>query len=180
MRSPSSASHPFAGCSEISVIPHKVSGRTLNNTPIKFADGATVFVTDVGQVRDAWAVQQNIVRANGQRAVLLSVIKNGNASTLTVIKGVRKALLIARAAAPPGLNINELFDQAKLVSAAVASVVREGTIAPGLTALAILLFLGSWRSALLVMIAIPLSILTSIIVFYFLGYTLNMWIGAEV
>jgi multidrug efflux pump subunit AcrB len=145
----------------------------LNNIPIKFADGATVLVSDVGQVRDAWAVQQNIVRANGQRAVLLSVIKNGNASTLTVVKGVRKALLIARAAAPPGLDINELFDQAKLVSASVAGVVREGTLAAGLTALAILLFLGSWRSALIVMIAIPLSILTSIIVLYFLGYTLN-------
>src|SRR3984885_4714104 len=145
----------------------------LNNIPIKFANGATVLVSDVGQVRDAWAVQQNIVRANGQRAVLLSVIKNGNASTLTVVKGVRKALLIARAAAPPGLDINELFDQAKLVSASVAGVVREGTLAAGLTALAILLFLGSWRSALIVMIAIPLSILTSIIVLYFLGYTLN-------
>jgi multidrug efflux pump subunit AcrB len=145
----------------------------LNNIPIKFAGGATVFVRDVGQVRDAWAVQQNIVRENGQRAVLLSVIKNGNASTLAVVKGVRKALQIARAAAPPGLSINELFDQAKLVSASVASVVREGTIAAGLTALMILLFLGSWRSTLIVMISIPLSILASIIVLYFLGYTIN-------
>jgi multidrug efflux pump subunit AcrB len=145
----------------------------LNNIPIKFANGATVFVRDVGQVRDAWAVQQNIVRQNGQRAVLLSVIKNGNASTLAVVNGVRKALQIARAAAPPGLSINELFDQAKLVSTSVASVVREGAIAAGLTALMILLFLGSWRSTLIVMISIPLSILTSIIVLYFLGYTIN-------
>ena len=145
----------------------------LNNIPIKFVNGATVFVRDVGQVRDAWAVQQNIVRKNGQRAVLLSVIKNGNASTLSVVNGVRKALQTARATAPPGLTIDELFDQAKLVSASVASVVREGAIAVGLTSLMILLFLGSWRSTLIVMISIPLSILTSIVVLYFLGHTIN-------
>ncbi len=145
----------------------------LNNIPIKFVNGATVFVRDVGQVRDASAVQQNIVRQNGQRSVLLSVIKNGNASTLAVVKGVRKVLETARAAAPPGLAINELFDQAKLVSDSVASVVREGAIAAGLTALMILLFLGSWRSTLIVMISIPLSILTSLIVLHFLGETIN-------
>jgi multidrug efflux pump subunit AcrB len=145
----------------------------LNNIPIKFVNGATVFVRDVGQVRDASAVQQNIVRQNGQRSVLLSVIKNGNASTLAVVKGVRKVLETARAAAPPGLTINELFDQAKLVSESVASVVREGAIAAGLTALMILLFLGSWRSTLIVMISIPLSILTSIVVLHFLGETIN-------
>ena len=88
----------------------------LNNIPVKFVNGATVFVRDIGQVRDASAVQQNIVRQNGERSVLLSVIKNGNASTLAVVKGVRKVLETARAAAPPGLAINELFDQAKLVS----------------------------------------------------------------
>src|SRR5258707_13433475 len=145
----------------------------LNNIPIKFVNGATVFVRDVGQVRDASAVQQNIVRQNGQRSVLLSVIKNGNASTLAVVKGVRKVLETARAAAPPGVAINELFDQAKLVSDSVASVVREGAIAAGLTALMILLFLGSWRSTLIVMISIPLSILTSLIVLHFLGETIN-------
>jgi multidrug efflux pump subunit AcrB len=145
----------------------------LNNIPIKFANGATVFIRDVGHVRDAWAVQQNVVRQNGHRGVLLSVIKNGNASTLAVVNGVRKALQVARAAAPPGLTINELFDQAKLVSASVASVVREGAIAAGLTGLMILLFLGSWRSTVIVMISIPLSILTSLIVLHFLGHTLN-------
>src|SRR5215813_10147744 len=145
----------------------------LNNIPIKYVNGATVFVRDVGQVRDASAVQQNIVRQNGERSVLLSVIKNGNASTLAVVKGVRKVLETARAAAPPGLAINELFDQAKLVADSVASVVREGAIAAGLTALMILLFLGSWRSTLIVMISIPLSILTSIIVLHFLGETIN-------
>jgi multidrug efflux pump subunit AcrB len=145
----------------------------LNNIPIKYVNGATVFVSDVGQVRDASAVQQNIVRQNGERSVLLSVIKNGNASTLAVVKGVRKVLETARAAAPPGLAINELFDQAKLVSDSVASVVREGAIAAGLTALMILLFLGSWRSTLIVMISIPLSILTSLIALHFLGETIN-------
>jgi multidrug efflux pump subunit AcrB len=145
----------------------------LNNIPVRFINGATVFVRDVGQVRDASAVQQNIVRQNGERSVLLSVIKNGNASTLAVVNGVRKVLETARAAAPPGLAINELFDQAKLVSDSVASVVREGAIAAGLTALMILLFLGSWRSTLIVMISIPLSILTSIVVLHFLGETIN-------
>src|SRR5215813_6711170 len=145
----------------------------LNNIPIKYVNGATVFVRDVGQVRDASAVQQNIVRQNGQRSVLLSVIKNGNASTLAVVNGVRKALQVARAAAPPGLTINELFDQAKLVSESVAGVIREGTIAACLTALMILVFLGSWRSTLIVMVSIPLSILTSLVVLYFLGETIN-------
>src|SRR5258705_3332325 len=145
----------------------------LNNIPVKFVNGATVLVRDVGQVRDASAVQAHIVRQNGQRSVLLSVIKNGNASTLAVVNGVRKVLETARAAAPPGLAINELFDQAKLVSDSVASVVREGAIAAGLTALMILLFLGSWRSTLIVMISIPLSILTSLIVLHFLGETIN-------
>ena len=145
----------------------------LNNIPVKNVNDAWVFVKDIGQVRDAWAVQQNVVRQDGQRSVLLSVIKNGNASTLAVVNGVHKALQIARAAAPPGLTINELFDQAKLVSESVTSVVREGAIAAGLTALMILLFLGSWRSTLIVMISIPLSALTSIVILYFLGETIN-------
>src|SRR6266403_1502024 len=135
----------------------------LNNIPIKFASGATVFLKDVGQVRDGWAVQQNVVHENGKRSVLLSVIKNGNASTLAVVNGVRKVLQVARAAAPPGLSINELFDQSKLVRASIAGVLHEGAIAAGLTGLMILLFLGSWRSTLIVLISIPLSILTSIV-----------------
>jgi multidrug efflux pump subunit AcrB len=145
----------------------------LNDIPIKYVDGQTVFIKDVGQVHDGWAVQQNIVRQDGRRSVLLSVIKNGNASTVAVVNGVRKVLEIARKAAPPGLSINELFDQSKLVTASIESVVREGGIAAGLTGLMILLFLGSWRSTLIVLISIPLSILTSIVVLYFLGDTLN-------
>jgi len=134
----------------------------LNNIPIKYTSGPTVFLKDVGQVHDGWAVQQNVVHENGKRSVLLSVIKNGNASTLAVVNGVRKVLQVARAAAPPGLSINELFDQSKLVRASIASVLREGAIAAGLTGLMILLFLGSWRSTLIVLISIPLSILAAI------------------
>ena len=145
----------------------------LNNIPIKYVNGQTVFIRDVGQVHDGWAVQQNIVRTDGRRSVLLSVLKNGNASTVAVVNGVRKVLEIARASAPPGLSINELFDQSKLVTTSITGVLREGGIAAGLTGLMILLFLGSWRSTLIVLISIPLSILTSIVVLYFMGDTLN-------
>jgi multidrug efflux pump subunit AcrB len=145
----------------------------LNDIPIKYTNGQTVFLKDVGQVHDGWAVQQNVVRNDGRRSVLLSVLKNGNASTVAVVNGVRKVLQTARAAAPPGLSINELFDQSKLVTASIAGVLREGAIAAGLTGLMILLFLGSWRSTLIVLISIPLSILTSIVVLYFMGHTLN-------
>jgi multidrug efflux pump subunit AcrB len=145
----------------------------LNNIPIRVTNGATVFVKDVGQVRDGALVQQNVVREDGKRSVLLSIIKNGNASTPEVVNGVRAALQTARAAAPPGLKINELFDQSVFVRAAVASLLREGAIAAGLTALMILLFLGSWRSTLVVMTSIPLSILASLVVLYFLGETIN-------
>ena len=150
-----------------------VSIADLNDIPIKYVNGQTVFLKDVGQVHDGWAVQQNVVHQDGRRSVLLSVLKNGNASTVTVVNGVRKVLNIARAAAPPGLSISELFDQSKLVTELITGVLREGAIAAGLTGLMILLFLGSWRSTLIVLISIPLSILTSIIILYFMGHTLN-------
>src|SRR6202161_2891123 len=145
----------------------------LNNIPVKFANGATVFVKDVGQVRDAYAVQQNIVRIGGQRSVLLSVIKNGNASTTAVVDGVKKQLVVSRQAAPAGMQIRELFDQSVFVKEALQALLREGAIAAALTALMIVLFLGSWRSTVVVMVAIPLSILSSLIVLYFLGETIN-------
>src|ERR1700723_3027327 len=132
----------------------------LNNIPIRYNNGQTVFLRDVGQVHDGWAVQQNIVRNNGRRSVLLTVLKNGNASTVAVFKGAPRVPEGARAAAPAGLSINELFDQSKLVTSSIAGVLREGAIAAGLTGLMILLFLGSWRSTLIVLISIPLSILT--------------------
>jgi multidrug efflux pump subunit AcrB len=141
--------------------------------PVKFANGATIFVKDVAQVRDGALVQQNVVREDGHRSVLLSVIKNGNASTLAVVNGVKNALDVARAAAPPGLTISELFDQSVFVKNSVIGVLREGAIAAGLTALMILVFLGSWRSTLVVMISIPLAILSSLIMLYFIGETLN-------
>jgi multidrug efflux pump subunit AcrB len=145
----------------------------LNNIPVKVVNGATVFVKDVGQVHDGWLVQQNVVRENSHRSVLLSIIKNGNASTLNVVNAVHEALKTARAAAPAGMNISELFDQSVFVKDSITGVLREGAIAAGLTALMILLFLGSWRSTLVVMISIPLAILTSLVALYFLGHTLN-------
>jgi multidrug efflux pump subunit AcrB len=145
----------------------------LNMMPVKFANGSTILLKDVAQVRDGSLVQQNIVRDNGHRSVLLSVIKNGNASTLAVVNGVKRALEAARAAAPAGLKINELFDQSVFVTDSVRGVLREGAIAAGLTAMMILIFLGSWRSTLVVMISIPLAMLSSLTVLYFLGETLN-------
>ncbi len=145
----------------------------LNNIPIKVVNGATIFVKDVGQVHDGWLVQQNVVRENGRRSVLLSIIKNGNASTLDVVNRVRSALKTLRASAPAGLQIGELFDQSVFVTQSVEGVVREGAIAAGLTALMILLFLGSWRSTVVVMISIPLAILSSLVVLFLLGETLN-------
>jgi multidrug efflux pump subunit AcrB len=145
----------------------------LNKMPVKFANGATILLKDVAQVRDGSLVQQNIVREDGRRSVLLSIIKNGNASTLAVVNGVKKALEATRAAAPAGMKINELFDQSIFVTNSVTGVLREGAIAAGLTALMILIFLGSWRSTLVVMISIPLAILSSLTVLYFLGETMN-------
>jgi multidrug efflux pump subunit AcrB len=145
----------------------------LNQMPVKFVNGATILLKDVAQVRDGSLVQQNIVREDGHRSVLLSIIKNGNASTLAVVNGVKSALQSIRAAAPAGMQINELFDQSVFVTNSVNGVLREGAIAAGLTALMILVFLGSWRSTLVVMISIPLAILSSLIILYFLGETLN-------
>ncbi len=145
----------------------------LNNIPIKQVNGATVYVRDIGHVRDAWAVQQNIVRSDGKRSVLLTVIKNGDASTVDVVNGVKAALPTIRKAAPPGMEIKELFDQSVFVTNSIDGVLREGAIAAGLTALMILVFLGSWRSTLIVLISIPLSILTSIAILSALGETIN-------
>jgi multidrug efflux pump subunit AcrB len=147
--------------------------KDLNDIPIKVVNGATLFVRDVGQVHDGWQVQQNVVREDGRRSVLLSIIKNGNASTLDVVTSVKDALAAIRAAAPAGMKIKELFDQSVFVKDSVEGVLREGAIAAGLTAAMILLFLGSWRSTLVVMISIPLAIITSIVVLYFLGETIN-------
>ena len=132
----------------------------LNRLPIKQVGPTTVYLSDVAHVRDGWAVQQNIVRSEGQRSVLLTIIKNGDASTLDLVNRVTAALPAIQKAAPPGMQIHLLFDQSVFVQQAINSVLREGAIAAGLTALMILLFLGSWRSTLVVMVSIPLSILT--------------------
>jgi multidrug efflux pump subunit AcrB len=145
----------------------------LNDIPIKVVNGATVFIKDVGQVHDGWLVQQNIVRRDGKHSVLLSIIKNGNASTLEVVNKVKAALQTIRQSAPAGMEIHELFDQSVFVRDALTGVLREGAIAAALTAAMILLFLGSWRSTLVVMISIPLAILSSLVALYFLGETIN-------
>src|SRR6202011_1055566 len=145
----------------------------LTDTPVSYANGATVFLRDIGHVRDGNLVQQNVVRSDGRRSVLTSVIKNGNASTLTVVNAVKEVLNTARAAAPPGLVIKTLFDQSVFVTSSVVAVLREGAIAAGFTAMMILLFLGSWRPTVVVMISIPLAMLTSLVVLYFLGETIN-------
>jgi len=145
----------------------------LNRLPIKQVGGTTVYLEDVAHVRDGWAVQQNIVRSEGKRSVLLTIIKNGNASTLDVVNRVKAALPDIQKAAPEGMDIKLLFDQSIFVQEAISSVLREGAIAAGLTALMILVFLGSWRSTLVVMVSIPLSILTSVAVLSVLGQTIN-------
>jgi multidrug efflux pump subunit AcrB len=147
--------------------------QALNRIPIRQVGATTIRLGDVAHVRDGWAVQQNIVRADGRRSVLLTIIKNGDASTLDVVRRVKAALPDIQRAAPPGMKIQLLFDQSVFVQQATDSVVREGAIAAGLTALMILVFLGSLRSTLIVMVSIPLSILTSIAVLSALGQTLN-------
>ena len=145
----------------------------LNNVPIRQVCGTTVALRDVAHVHDGWAVQQNVVRAEGRRSILLTIIKNGDASTLDVVNRIKAALPEIQKAAPPGMEIRPLFDQSIFVSESIGGVVREGLIATALTALMILMFLGSWRSMLIVMVSIPLSILTSIAVFTVMGQTIN-------
>ena len=146
----------------------------LDNMPIKTVNGAPVYMRDVAQVRDGYQVQTNIVRTNGQRSALLTVLRHGGASTLTVVDGVKKLLPAVAATLPTSLRITPLFDQSLFVRASVSGVVREATIAACLTGLMILLFLGSWRSTLIVCLSIPLSILTSLIVLGLLGQTINV------
>jgi multidrug efflux pump subunit AcrB len=146
----------------------------LNELPVKVVNGATVYLRDVAHVRDGFAVQTNIVRQDGRRSVLLTVIKKGGASTLTIVKQLKNLLPAIRAAAPPGLEVRELFDQSLFVRAAIAGVLTEGAIAACLTGLMILLFLGSWRSTLVVITSIPLSILTSLAILSAIGQTLNV------
>ena len=152
--------------------PELVAG--LNDMPIKTVNGAPVYMRDVAQVRDGYQVQTNIVRTDGKRSALLTVLRHGGASTLAVVDGVKKLLPAVEATLPTSLQIKPLFDQSLFVRASVSGVVREATIAAVLTGLMILLFLGSWRSTVIVCISIPLSILTSLIVLGLLGQTINV------
>jgi multidrug efflux pump subunit AcrB len=146
----------------------------FNNLPIKTVNGATVHMKDVAQVRDGFSVQSNIVRTDGARGVMLSVTRTGKASTLAVVNAVKAALPGILSMIPPELKVVTLADQSLFVRASIQGVVREGLIAAGLTGLLILLFLGSWRSTLIVCISIPLSMLTSLCVLSLLGQTINV------
>ncbi len=146
----------------------------LNDIPIREVNGATVYMRDVAQVHEGFAVQQSIVRVDGRRAALMTILKAGNASTLDIVKRVRARLpAIIANLPPPQPEIRLLFDQSIFVRAALQGVVKEALIAATLTAIMILLFLGSWRSTVIIAVSIPLSILVSIIVLQFTGHTLN-------
>ena len=146
----------------------------LGDLPIKTVDGAMVYVRDVAQVRDGNAPQTNIVHVDGHRSVLLQVFKNGSASTLAIIAGVKQRLIDLKDALPQGLKIALLGDQSLFVRGAISSVAREGVIAAALTSLMILLFLGSWRSTVIIATSIPLAVLGSIIALSAIGETLNI------
>src|SRR3984957_3359048 len=146
----------------------------FNRLPIRQTNGTTVYVGDVAHVRDGYVVQTNIVRYNGSRSALLTVLKNGGSSTLDVIRQIKAILPRIRSTLPPALNLKLLFDQSIFVRAAIQGVLREAIIAAVLTGLMILLFLGSWRSTIVVCISIPLSILTSLAVLYLLNETINV------
>jgi len=146
----------------------------LNDLPIKRVGRTTVYIRDVAFVRDGFPPQTNIVRVNGQRASLLTIQKAGNASTLDIISGIKAMLPRIQAQLPPELEIRPLADQSIFVRASIDGVLKEGLIAAILTGMMILVFLGSWRSTLIIAVSIPLSILTSIIVMSALGETINI------
>ena len=146
----------------------------LNHLPIKTVNGATIYMNDVAQIHDGFTPQQNAVRQDGVRGVLLTIMKAGNASTLDVVNGIRAALPHVKASQPKDLQVKEFADQSLFVRAAITGVLREGAIAAALTALMILLFLGSWRSTLIIALSIPLSVLCSIAVLSALGETINL------
>jgi len=146
----------------------------LNNLPVKTVNGSTIYIRDVGNVRDGFTPQTNIVRVNGSRSALMSILKLGDASTLEVIAGVRKMLPSIEASLPVHLDIHTLSDQSIFVKASIIGVVREGAIAACLTGLMILVFLGSWRSTVIIAVSIPLSVLTSLTLLSALGETINI------
>jgi len=151
-----------------------LSPASFNDIPLKVVDGATIYMRDVAQVRDGSQAQTTIVRRNGSRGALVTLLKNGNASTLEIVDQVKAMMPQIKASAPKDLKIDLLFDQSLFVTAAIHGVVVESIIAGLLTAAMILLFLGSWRSTLIVAVSIPLAILSSITMLYLLGHSLNV------
>jgi multidrug efflux pump subunit AcrB len=147
---------------------------TLNDLPVKEVNGTTIYIRDVAFVHEGAAVQTNIVRQNGRRTAIIPILKSGSASTLAIIDKIKQVLPNIQANAPPGLDIKLLFDQSFFVRASIKGVIIEASIAAALTGLMILLFLGSWRSTLIIATSIPLSILVSIIVMNIVGQTLNI------
>lgn len=152
--------------------PHAIAA--LNELPIKTVNGATITIGQVAHVRDGSPPQQNEVRVNGRRAVLMTMLKSGNASTLDVVAGVKAALPRIRESVPPSLKIAMMNDQSSFVKAAISSVAREGIIAATLTSLMILIFLGSWRSTVIIAVSIPLAVLSAIALLSAFGQTLNV------
>jgi CzcA family heavy metal efflux pump len=146
----------------------------LNDLPIKTLNNSTIYIKDVAHVRNGYPPQTNMVRVDGQRSVLMVILKSGDASTLDIINNVKSMLPALASGLPPQLNIKPVSDQSIFVKASISGVVREGIIAACLTGLMILLFLGSWRSTLIIAVSIPLSILTSLIVLSALGETINI------
>jgi multidrug efflux pump subunit AcrB len=146
----------------------------LNRIPIKTIGSTTIYISDVAWVRDGFPPQTNIVRVNGQRASLLTVQKNGTASTLSIIAGIKALLPQIKTTVPPALDIKPLADQSIFVKGSIQGVVREALIAACLTAVMILVFLGSWRSTIIIAVSIPLAILCSVVIFSALGETINI------
>jgi len=146
----------------------------LNDLPVKTVNGAVIRVGDVAQVHDGYLPQQNVVRLDGIRGVLLTILKSGSASTLRVVDGVKKAMPRILSGLPPELEVKEFADQSLFVRAAVNGVLKEAVIAAALTAVMILLFLGSWRSTFIIALSIPLSVLTSLALLSALGETINL------
>ena len=146
----------------------------LNNLPIKVIGNSTIYLRDVATVSDGFPPQTNIVRQDGQRGVMFSILKAGSASTIDVVNGIRSLIPRVLQTLPPALKVTPFDDQSIFVSAAVSGVIREAVIATALTAMMILIFLGSWRSTLIIAVSIPLSILGAVIVLSFLGETINI------
>ncbi len=158
---------------KLNAAPLKIEG--LNDIPIRAdKNGTMIYVRDVAQVRDGSSPQTNVVRVDGHRAVLMSVLKTGSASTLKVVDDIQSRMPDVKAEAPEGLKVDAIGDQSIFVRASVNGVIREGVIAAALTALMILLFLGSWRSTLIITVSIPLSVLASILCLSALGETINI------